>query len=67
MKLGELIADLCIHAAHTGQNIMEMEVLIHTVDQGDRMFPAAPYIVENPESGAKAVHFDAPQPETVQE
>lgn len=67
MKLGELIADLCIHAANTGQNVMEMDVLVHTVDRGDEMFPAIPYIVENADDGRKAVHFDAPQPEEEQE
>jgi hypothetical protein len=61
MKLGELIADLCTYAASADQNIMEMEVLVHTVDQGDSMFPAVAYIVENAEKGTKAVHFDAPQ------
>ena len=67
MKLGELIADLCVHAANTGQNVMEMDVLVHTVNQDDKMFPAMPYIVENKEDGTKAVHFDAPQPEPTEQ
>lgn len=67
MKLGELIADLCMHAAHTGQNVMEMDVLVHTVDRGDEMFPAIAYMVENTEDGTMAVHFDAPQPEPAEQ
>lgn len=67
MKLGELIADLCTYAASADQNIMEMEVLVHTVGQGDSMFPAVAYIVENAEKCTKAVHFDAPQPEAEQQ
>ena len=58
MKLGELIAVLCTHELESGENIMQLDVLVHTPGSGEGMVPAEAYVLEN-ENGVKVVHFDA--------